>query len=209
VAVVAFIDENRIRSAKMEVSRHLNRWHHRAESRRGRLQGELDAALKLAEELRPKDDRLPAATTSIIEVELRRGGLRFDLRGKGEPLNTFKQRVNAAEREDPRKGPRVEPDDDRWLLGPNRHLSGLAPLRCLVWTGHRTARARYALHQAGQRLVARSYRSRVRQQADTVFADRDAKGPERGCRSLHARQSGRRRSGGGNRDGDPTPARLN
>ena len=38
-----------------------------------RLQGELDAALKLAEELRPKDERLPAATTSILEVELRRG----------------------------------------------------------------------------------------------------------------------------------------
>jgi hypothetical protein len=38
-----------------------------------RLQGELDAALQLAEELRPKDDRLPAPTTSIIEVELRRG----------------------------------------------------------------------------------------------------------------------------------------
>lgn len=38
-----------------------------------RLQGELDAAFKLAEELRPKDYRLPAATTSIIEVELRRG----------------------------------------------------------------------------------------------------------------------------------------
>src|SRR5580704_9358275 len=38
-----------------------------------RLQGELDAALNLAEELRPRDDRLPAATTSIIEVELRRG----------------------------------------------------------------------------------------------------------------------------------------
>lgn len=38
-----------------------------------RLQGELDAALKLAEELRPKDERLPAAATSILEVELRRG----------------------------------------------------------------------------------------------------------------------------------------
>ena len=34
-----------------------------------RLQGELDAALKLAEELRPTDDRLPAATTSIIELD--------------------------------------------------------------------------------------------------------------------------------------------
>jgi hypothetical protein len=38
-----------------------------------RLQKEFDAALKLAEELRPKDDRLPAATSTIIEVELRRG----------------------------------------------------------------------------------------------------------------------------------------
>src|SRR5580693_4909271 len=38
-----------------------------------RLQGELDTALRLAEELRPKDDRLPAATTTILEVELRRG----------------------------------------------------------------------------------------------------------------------------------------
>jgi len=38
-----------------------------------RLQGELSAALKLAEELRPKDERLPAATTTILEVELRRG----------------------------------------------------------------------------------------------------------------------------------------
>jgi hypothetical protein len=133
VAVVVFIDENRIRSAKMDVSGHLNRWHHRAESRRGRLQGELDAAQKLAEELRPKDDRLPAATTSIIEVELRRGGLRFDLRRTGEPLNTFKQRVNVAEREDPRKGPRVEPDDDRWLLGPNSISAG--SLHCDVWSG--------------------------------------------------------------------------
>jgi hypothetical protein len=38
-----------------------------------RLQGELDAALKLAEEMRPKDERLPPATTTILEVELRRG----------------------------------------------------------------------------------------------------------------------------------------
>jgi hypothetical protein len=38
-----------------------------------RLQGELEASFKLAEELRPKDERLPPATTSVIEVELRRG----------------------------------------------------------------------------------------------------------------------------------------
>src|SRR6266481_2309355 len=38
-----------------------------------RLKGELDAALKLADEMRTKDVRLPASTTSIIEVGLRRG----------------------------------------------------------------------------------------------------------------------------------------
>ena len=38
-----------------------------------RLQGELDAALAMAEQTRPKDDRLPPITGSRIEVELRRG----------------------------------------------------------------------------------------------------------------------------------------
>src|SRR6476646_10153379 len=38
-----------------------------------RLQGQLDAAFKLIEAMRPKDDRLPLPTTTILEVELRRG----------------------------------------------------------------------------------------------------------------------------------------
>jgi len=38
-----------------------------------RLQVELDAAFELAEAMRPTDDRLPPATTTILEVELRRG----------------------------------------------------------------------------------------------------------------------------------------
>ncbi|MCC8964410.1 S8 family peptidase [Bradyrhizobium sp. Pear76] len=38
-----------------------------------RLQGELAAALALADQTRPQDDRLPAVTGSRIEVELRRG----------------------------------------------------------------------------------------------------------------------------------------
>jgi hypothetical protein len=38
-----------------------------------RLQNELEAALRLADELRPTDERLPAPTTTILEVELRRG----------------------------------------------------------------------------------------------------------------------------------------
>jgi hypothetical protein len=38
-----------------------------------RLQGELKAALELADQHRPHDERLPAATGVILEVELRRG----------------------------------------------------------------------------------------------------------------------------------------
>jgi len=38
-----------------------------------RLQGELDAALAMADHTRPTDDRLPPATGTRIEVELRRG----------------------------------------------------------------------------------------------------------------------------------------
>jgi hypothetical protein len=75
----------------------------------------------------------PGLSANIEPQRYQSHGLRFDLRRKGEPMNTFKQRVNAAEREDPRKGPRVEPDDDRWLLGPNSISAG--SLHCDVWSG--------------------------------------------------------------------------
>lgn len=75
----------------------------------------------------------PGLSANIEPQRYQSHGLRFDLRRKGEPLATFKQRVNAAEREDPRRGPRVEPDDDRWLLGPSSISAG--SLHCDVWSG--------------------------------------------------------------------------
>lgn len=75
----------------------------------------------------------PGRAGSIEPQRYQSHGLRFDLRRKGETLTTFKMRVNASEREDPRIGPRVEPDDDRWLLGPNSVSAG--SLHCDVWSG--------------------------------------------------------------------------
>lgn len=95
-----------------------------------RLENELvDLKITLSYFIEPN----PGLSANIEPQRYQSHGLRFDLRRKGEPLNTFKQRVNAAEREDPRKGPRVEPDDDRWLLGPNSISAG--SLHCDVWSG--------------------------------------------------------------------------
>lgn len=75
----------------------------------------------------------PGLAASIVPQRYQSHGLRFDLRRKGEPLDVFKKRVNAAERENPKVGPRVEPDDDRWRLGPDSISAG--SLHCDVWTG--------------------------------------------------------------------------
>ena len=75
----------------------------------------------------------PGLSANIEPQRYQSFGLRFDLRRKGERLTIFKQRVNAAEREDPKIAPRVEPDDDRWLLGPNSISAG--SLHSDVWSG--------------------------------------------------------------------------
>lgn len=75
----------------------------------------------------------PGLTASVDPQRYQSHGLRFDLRRKGESLVNFKKRVNASEREDPRVGPRVGPDDDRWMLGPQSISAG--SLHCDVWSG--------------------------------------------------------------------------
>jgi Subtilase family len=75
----------------------------------------------------------PGRAANVEPERYRSHGLRFDLRRKGESLDTFKRRVNAAEREDPRKGPRTEADDGRWVLGPNSISAG--SLHCDLWSG--------------------------------------------------------------------------
>ncbi|MCA1401486.1 S8 family peptidase [Bradyrhizobium sp. BRP56] len=75
----------------------------------------------------------PGLSANVVPQRYQSYGLRFDLRRKGESLDTFKKRVNAAEREDPKKGPRVEADDNRWLLGPDSISAG--SIHCDVWSG--------------------------------------------------------------------------
>lgn len=78
-------------------------------------------------------DPNPGMSANIDPQRYQSHGLRFDLRRKGEPLETFKQRVNASEREDPRVGPKLINDDDRWTLGPKSVSAG--SLHCDTWTG--------------------------------------------------------------------------
>lgn len=78
-------------------------------------------------------DPNPGLSGSVEPQRYQSFGLRFDLRRNGEPLDTFKKRINAAERENPRKGPRVEPDGDRWKLGANSISAG--SLHCDTWAG--------------------------------------------------------------------------
>lgn len=78
-------------------------------------------------------DPNPGLSANIDPQRYQSFGLRFDLRRKNEPIDTFHERVNAAEREDPKIGPQVEPDDDRWLLGPKGISAG--SLHCDVWKG--------------------------------------------------------------------------
>lgn len=78
-------------------------------------------------------DPNPGLSANIDPQRYQSHGLRFDLRRKNETPQLFKQRVNASERLDPRRGPKNEPDDGRWLLGPNSISAG--SLHCDVWRG--------------------------------------------------------------------------
>ncbi len=75
----------------------------------------------------------PGLAASLDPQRYQSFGLRFDLRRKNESLSIFKQRVNASEREDPRIAPRTEPDDGRWLLGPQSVSAG--SLHSDTWSG--------------------------------------------------------------------------
>jgi hypothetical protein len=78
-------------------------------------------------------DPNPGLSASVDPQRYQSYGLRFDLRRKGESVEVFKRRVNAAEREDPAISPRNQQDDARWTLGPQSVSAG--SLHCDVWTG--------------------------------------------------------------------------
>jgi len=78
-------------------------------------------------------DPNPGLAANIEPQRYQSHGLRFDLRRKNEPMDIFKQRVNANERDNSRVGPAAPGDDGRWLLGPMSMSSG--SLHCDVWRG--------------------------------------------------------------------------
>ena len=78
-------------------------------------------------------DPNPGLGANVDPQRYRSHGLRFDLRRSGETVEQFRRRVNAAEREDPRRAANGNNDDNRWLLGPQSVSAG--SLHCDVWTG--------------------------------------------------------------------------
>lgn len=78
-------------------------------------------------------DPNPGLGANVDPQRYRSHGLRFDLRRSNESIDEFKRRVNAAEREDPRRAANGINDDNRWLLGPQSIAAG--SLHCDVWTG--------------------------------------------------------------------------
>ena len=75
----------------------------------------------------------PGLAANIEPQRYQSHGLRFDLRRKNESADTFRQRVNASEREDWRIGPKAPEDDGRWVLGPMSVSAG--SVHCDVWSG--------------------------------------------------------------------------
>jgi hypothetical protein len=69
-----------------------------------------------------------------IAEELQSFGLRFDLKRPRENSRQFRMRINAQERDDPRRaGPPAEPESGTWMLGPDSISAG--SLHCDVWSG--------------------------------------------------------------------------
>jgi hypothetical protein len=77
-------------------------------------------------------DPNPGFSANVDPQRYQSFGLRFDLQRRGELADRFKQRVNAAEREDGARPP-SHPDDARWMFGPGSISAG--SLHCDVWTG--------------------------------------------------------------------------
>jgi hypothetical protein len=74
----------------------------------------------------------PGMAGSIDPIRYQSFGLRFDLKRLRETRSAFLQRVNALERDDPKRGPSNTPDE-RWVLGAQSFSSG--SLHCDTWEG--------------------------------------------------------------------------
>ena len=75
----------------------------------------------------------PGLSANVDPQRYQSHGLRFDHQRRRETVVRFKQRVNAAERDDPRRRPPGEGADPNWMLGDDSISAG--SLHCDVWRG--------------------------------------------------------------------------
>jgi hypothetical protein len=100
---------------------------------RGMLEDLENNAVELKITLSYFIDPNPGLGANVDPQRYRSHGLRFDLRRKGETVDRFKRRVNAAELEEGDERPRADGDDAGWMLGERSVSAG--SLHCDVWTG--------------------------------------------------------------------------
>ena len=75
----------------------------------------------------------PGLSANVDPQRYQSHGLRFDHQRRRETVARFKQRVNVAEREDPRRRQPGEGADPNWMLGEGSISAG--SLHCDVWRG--------------------------------------------------------------------------
>lgn len=75
----------------------------------------------------------PGLSANVDPQRYQSHGFRFDHQRRRETVARFKQRVNAAEREDPRRRPGGEGADPNWILGEDSISAG--SLHCDMWRG--------------------------------------------------------------------------
>jgi hypothetical protein len=78
-------------------------------------------------------DPNPGLSANVDAQRYQSHGLRFDLQRRNESIARFKHRVNAFERDNPRRRSGNEPADPKWLLGDDSISAG--SLHCDVWQG--------------------------------------------------------------------------
>jgi hypothetical protein len=78
-------------------------------------------------------DPNPGLSANVDAQRYQSHGLRFDMQRPRELLAQFKRRVNASEREPPRRRGGAVPADGRWVLGQDSVSAG--SLHCDVWRG--------------------------------------------------------------------------
>jgi len=131
---LALFAQAELQPFKMDRGRKFNECHYYALPIPGQMLEELENEIvEMKVTLSYFIDPNPGLSANVDAQRYQSHGLRFDLQRRNESLERFKQRVNPSERDDPRRRPRFEAADTRWMLGEDSVSAG--SLHCDVWTG--------------------------------------------------------------------------